>query len=364
LSNPAKTGWVAGLELLGVGALGALLGEACGMPAGTMIGALLTSGLYRLAGGAESWRKFYGRVGRLLLGTVVGAAFGPDVIQPLKATLLPMAVLIVAIVAVGVGLGWLLGRFTQLDPATALISALPGGLPAMAATAEEVEADATVVSAIHFSRLTTILLVTPALIRLLTGTWSQGATTVAASEPAALLPTAAALALGLLGGLLALRTHIPTADLVGPILAVGGVNLLGGQLGPLPDGFRQAAMLLIGVSVGAQMSRESLRRLRTVALPAAAMIATLIASGLLLGWGLSLVTPLDPVTALLSGLPGGASTMPVIAHDLGGDIRLVAALHLTRQLVMLIVIPAILSHLLRGRRQKRTVVARKQTCSE
>jgi len=80
-----------------------------------------------------------------------------------------MAFLIVAFVAVGLALGWGLSRFTGLDRATAIISAIPGGVPAMAAMAEEVGADATVVAAIHFSRLTTILVAVPLLVPLLAG---------------------------------------------------------------------------------------------------------------------------------------------------------------------------------------------------
>jgi membrane AbrB-like protein len=133
------------------------------------------------------------------------------------------------------------------------------------------------------------------------------------------------------------------------------LNLLGAGLGPLAEGFRTAAMVLIGVSVGSQISRSSLALLRKEALPAAAVIATLIATGLALGWAMSRVTSLDLPTALLSGVPGGASTMPAIAHDLGGDIRLVAALHLARQLVVFLLVPPILGYLLsysgRGRRR-------------
>jgi len=113
-----------GLALLVVGAAGGLAVQGIGVPAGMIVGALLTSGLYRLTGGDPgSWRRLYGRLGRLLLGTVVGAAYGPDVIAPLKGALLPMVVLIAIIVGLGLGLGWALARFTRLDAATALISA-------------------------------------------------------------------------------------------------------------------------------------------------------------------------------------------------------------------------------------------------
>ena len=110
------------------------------------------------------------------------------------------------------------------------------------------------------------------------------------------------------------------------------------------------------------MSRQSFRRLGQVAFPAAIAIATLIAIGLTLGWGLAQVTPLDLTTALLSSVPGGASTMPAIAHDLGADMRLVAALHLMRQLVIFVLVPSLLSYLLRGRHHKRTAVPK--TCQQ
>ncbi|OQY22786.1 MAG: hypothetical protein B6I34_05490, partial [Anaerolineaceae bacterium 4572_32.1] len=136
-----------GLVLLAIGTIGSLLAQSTGLPAGVVIGAMLTSGLYRLAGGEIGpWRGRYGQVGRLLLGTVIGAAFGPDVLAPLKAALLPMGILVVIIVGTGLALGWILTRFTRLNIATALISVVPGGLPAMIAMSEEMDADATIVA--------------------------------------------------------------------------------------------------------------------------------------------------------------------------------------------------------------------------
>jgi membrane AbrB-like protein len=355
-----RRGWLSelgqGLVLLAVGALGAVVGHALGLIAGVIAGALVATGIYRLLGGEPGpWRARYGRVGRLLLGTVIGATFGSDLLAPLQAALLPMLGLVGIVLAVGLLLGWALFHFTRLDSTTAIMSALPGGLPAMAALSEEVDADATVVSAIHFSRLTTILLLVPLLIPLLTGLTGGSSLAPVPEEPVGLASSLAALALGVTGGLLALKLGIPTGDMVGPILVVGGANLVGADLGPLPTPFRHAAMLFIGTSVGAQVSIDSLRKLRQVLIPAAAVIAVLIGVGLFLGWGLSELTPLDPVTALLCGVPGGASTMPVIAHELGGDIRLVAALQLTRQLVMLVLIPPALGYLVRSWRQRRLV---------
>ncbi len=345
-----------GLALLLAGAIGGLAAQSMGIPAGMIVGALLASGLYRLLADGDSgpWRGRFGQVGRLLLGTVVGSAYGPDVLEPLKSAVLPMLIITVIIIGAGLGLGWVLTRLTRLNLVTALVSVVPGGLPAMVGMAEDMGADATVVAAIHFARLTTILIAVPALVPLL----APGGETIAAvavAEQIGIWPTTLTLATGLLGGLLMLRLGVPAGDMIGSILAVGGANLLGAGFGPLDMGFRLVAMWLIGTAVGGQISRQSLQQLKQAALPAAMVIVIMITVGLLLGWGLSLATPLDLPTCLLSCVPGGASTMPAVAHDLGGDMRLVAALHLTRQLIVFILLPGALGFFLRSTRQTRII---------
>lgn len=339
-----------GLTLLLVGVAGALVADYVGIPAGATVGALLSSGIYRLAGGEPGrWRGRYSRLGRLLLGAVIGSTFGLDVIAPLKAALLPMMVFITMIVGAGLGLGWMLSHYTRLDLPTALMSAVPGGLPAMVSMAEDLEADATVVALLHFFRLTTILLVVPLLVSLLGGTALDPTAPIFVLEPVGLWRTAVTLLWGFAGGWLVARWGVVSGELIGGIIAVSGANLLGWGMGPLHPVFRLAAMLFIGIGVGAQMARESLRRLQNIALPAMSVILIMIFIGLSLGWTLSQVTPLDLPTALLSSVPGGAATMPAVALDLGGDMRLVAALHLTRQIAVFVLLPLALSYLFRRR---------------
>lgn len=341
-----------GLAVLAVGTLGAFVADRLGMPAGTMVGALVATGIYRLAGGRTgAWQFRYGRAGRLLLGVVIGGAFGPDVVVSLKAALFPVLALIIIIVCVGLFLGWALSRVTKLDRATALLSIMPGGLPAMVSMSDDVGADVTVVATVHFVRLTTVLLATPVVMPLLIGSNMRavGAAALPMATSLDLWMTLAALACGLAGGLIGILARVPSGDLIGSMVAVSVANLSGAGLGPLASEFRIVAMVLIGVAVGAQMSLESLRRLREIVLPVAASIIALIVAGVSLGWLLWMVTSLDLATALLSAVPGGAGTMPAIAYDLGGDMRLVAAFHLTRQLVLVLVLLPILGRtLLRG----------------
>lgn len=348
ISKQRVTHVVQGFKLLAIGLVGALIAQRLGLPGGATVGAMISTGVYRLAGGeAEAWRRRYGRLGRLLLGAVVGSAFGPDVIASIQTALLPMIVIIGVLVGAGLGLGWLLSRFTRLDVPTALMAASPGGLPAMASMSEELDVGAVVVASIHFVRLTTILLLVPLLVPLLGA--GPGAP-VALREPVALAGlgnTVATLLLGVVAGLAFVRLKVISGDMVGGMLVVGAANLMGAGLGPLHPALRQSAITLVGISVGAKMSWDSLRQIRHVALAAGVMVAIMISLGLTLGWGLWQVTGLDLPTALLSSVPGGASTMPAIAYDLGADMRVVAALHLMRQFVVFIVLPLLLGYLVR-----------------
>lgn len=337
-----------GLFLLSIGAAGALAAHFAGLPAGMVIGALIASGIYRLSGGQiGKWRHRYGTVGRLLLGAFIGASFTREAVKPLTQAIGPMCLLISTMLATGLVLGWAVSRISGVSLATGLLSSMPGGLPAMTAMAEDMGADATVVAVIHFSRLLTILLLIPLLLPLLAQQSTVGAALAIDATYVPTSRTALALSCAWLGGWIATRAGIPTGDLIGGMVAVALANLAGANLGPLHPVLRQLAQLLIGIAVGAQMTVESLKKLHRLALPAAAIIVSLVGLGLASGWLLHKVTPLNLPTALLGAVPGGASTMPVIAQDLGGDTMLVAALHLVRQIAIFVLVPPVLGRLLR-----------------
>jgi hypothetical protein len=209
----------------------------------------------------------------------------------------------------------------------------------MVALAQEVNADAIVVTTLHFWRIVTITifvpLITPFLANNSTGVVSQGLQ----HEITSVWPTAVALFLGLGAGHIASKAHVPGGDLLGPFLAVGGANLLGAMLGPLSVTLMHVSMVLIGIALGTEISLRSLRRLQILALPTGTLIVALVMGSVLFGVILSRLTSLDLITAVLSSMPGGATTMPVIAHDLGGDMRVVAAIHLLRLCLVFIALP-------------------------
>jgi membrane AbrB-like protein len=70
------------------------------------------------------------------------------------------------------------------------------------------------------------------------------------------------------------------------------------------------------------------------------MTVFLILSGLALGWFLSLVSNVDLVTCIVGCAPGGADTMIIMASDLGADVQLVAAMHVARMVLLMVLLPS------------------------
>lgn len=152
---------------------------------------------------------------------------------------------------------------------------------------------------------------------------------------------------GMAGGALAKRVKMPGGSLLGAMLATGAVSLAASDSQPLPEMFRSAALLLLGIYIGSSMQRDRLMRMRHV-LPAALIaILVFIAVGTGLGWVLHrhFAPDISLVTALLGTMPGGASGLTAVAYDLGAEPRLVASLHMVRLMIVFGLLPLVLRRL-------------------
>lgn len=159
----------AAVVTLGLAGAGGLLGEASGLPAGALLGALMTVAAYNLStDGAAQLPAVIRDTSRILVGTVIGSLVTPALLSSLGVHL-PWAVLFTAlIILAGLMAGWLLARLTGLDMPTALLSCSPGGMPEMSALASELGARVDVVLGIHVIRKIIVLIVVPLLVLQLT----------------------------------------------------------------------------------------------------------------------------------------------------------------------------------------------------
>jgi len=143
-------------------------------------------------------------------------------------------------------------------------------------------------------------------------------------------------ALGLIG--------VPAGWLSGSILAVAGASLAGRPM-LIPTFLMRAIFVLIGISLGAVVTPETLHGMATYPVSIAVLILAmaLISVG---GAGyLRLIHRWDNVDAYLAAAPGGMSQVLALGAELGGDLRAIAIVQSIRVVVIAVGLPAGLSML-------------------
>jgi membrane AbrB-like protein len=141
-------------------------------------------------------------------------------------------------------------------------------------------------------------------------------------------------ALGLIG--------VPAGWLSGSILAVAGSAIAGRPM-LIPTLLMRAIFVLIGTSLGAVVTPETLHGMATYPLSIAVMVLAMaiISAG---GAGyLRLVHRWGTVDSYLAAAPGGMSQVLALGAELGGDLRAIAIVQSIRVVVIAVGLPAGLS---------------------
>ncbi len=335
-----RVGWT-----LLCGALGVVVARTLNVPGGAFTGAMLTTALASLVkmplGSPPKWLR---STARIVLGLTVGASVTPDTLGAVARSLLPVAIMVVTMVALSLVAAWALTRFTKMGLATALCGSSPGALAAMVALADDLGGDPPVVASMHLVRLVSVLLLIPVFV--------TAAAAGGAAVPVPVAPTPAApdlltlrlialLLLGLAAGFIGIRFKVPAAELLGGMAAAAVLNPLFLHVPQLPATWRIFAQWIVGAGVGATVTRQTLRDFRPYAAAGGLMTAFLIASGLALAWFLSRISGLDLITCIVGCAPGGADTLVILAGELGADPQLVAAMHVSRLIILMALLPVI-----------------------
>jgi uncharacterized protein len=149
-----------------------------------------------------------------------------------------------------------------------------------------------------------------------------------------------AIAGGVLAGGIALDAiGLPSSYLFAALLLGLAIALTLPDRVALPPVSFRAAQAVAGVSLGAYLQEDALRAVAGSIVPV--LLVSAATFGLSLGAGavLARTTPLDPPTALLGMIAGGASGIVGMSGELGGDDRLVAFMQYLRVLVVVLLTP-------------------------
>ncbi|MFN0073012.1 MAG: AbrB family transcriptional regulator [Chloroflexota bacterium] len=151
------------------------------------------------------------------------------------------------------------------------------------------------------------------------------------------------------GGLIAVWNHVPAGAMVGALIAVAATSLATGRSAAIPKNVSFAGRALLGTVIGSAMNRHTLEVLGSAIVPTIVISFALLGASVGIAMLVARIAKLDRATAICSFTPGGMGEMTSIAQELGADMRVVAALHVLRLVLILVIVPiAVLIVLGRG----------------
>jgi membrane AbrB-like protein len=150
------------------------------------------------------------------------------------------------------------------------------------------------------------------------------------------------LAFGAAGGLTLGLAGVPAGYLSGAIIAVAAAALAGRPM-LIPGPFLRVLLVLLGISLGAVVTPETLHGMASYPLSIAVLIAACVGISVAGTLYLRAVHGWDTVTAYLAAAPGGLSQVMAIAIEINADVRAIAIVQTIRVVIIAVCLPGLMA---------------------
>ena len=155
---------------LGLGLVGGALGAKLKIPAGALIGAMLTIILFKMTMKMH-WDipKGFTFALQVFIGIMVGATFQPELLHVMKKIALPVIISCVVLVGAGILMAAVFAKLGLLDFGTAYLGTSPGAMSALIVMALDSGAQPMLVVCFHFFRVVFVILTAPLIFKWISG---------------------------------------------------------------------------------------------------------------------------------------------------------------------------------------------------
>jgi membrane AbrB-like protein len=317
---------------LAVSAIGGAVCAWIGTPLPWMIGAIFGMAAAQMAG-AEFEPLPGGRPAAfVVVGCSLGLYFTAPVVHQV-ANLWPWFVALgFAAIAFGALSGWVLAKLSGADRATAYFGSMPGGAAEMAMMGEAFGAAPDRVALAHSLRMLLVVTLFPVAITLAGFHATEDYRPIVFPFDAKGFVILIAIA-GAAGGI-ARWLRVPTAFMMGALVATIALTVSGVTLSSVPTPFTNAAQVLMGGALGARFNRGFLATAPRFALALVPSITVMLALATLVGAGLAFGSGAYLGAGILAAAPGGIAEMSITAKVLRISVAFVTAAHIVRYAIV------------------------------
>lgn len=335
--------------------LGYQLLKLLNFPASRIIGPILAVAIVQLLGVTFQLPPYFQSFFSVIFGVNLGLKFNRTAVKELKRLIVPALSISAVYIVITVLYGNLLMHISNMDQNTAFLSVIPGGVAEASVLAVSFNATLVQVSAFQLLRYLSIVLIIPILTKSIIvkvvskpSTPQQKVIKKDLSDLNTIQYSYIWLYLiGVLFALLFKWIHFPAALMLGATFGVACLqNLSKKQFDTPPQRIYEWAQLGMGAIIGMSFTRESLITIASIWFPMLVMTVLIISTSVLLAFIFSKIFKFDYITGLMSVLPGGLSTMIVLAEDFDANLVTISTLQLARLLTAVAVIPLLYARFL------------------
>ncbi|BAL82386.1 hypothetical protein SELR_06780 [Selenomonas ruminantium subsp. lactilytica TAM6421] len=294
------------------------------------------------------WPLWLRNIALIPLGYSMGRPFTLETGQAILNQLPFMLLATFVTICAGIFSAWLMYRRTKINLTSCLLGCVPGGLSQMVILAAEMkEADLTAVTIMQTMRMLSVVFVIPFLAIHVLPSAGQSAHLLAVEHTGNLLIFAL---VAVAGAVIGKAIHLPTATLLGPLLATAIYIVCSGHTAPvIPVHYLNMAQICVGSYIGSSIDLRKIRDYQGMGPVLIGSVLLVLAVSMGMGVLLSLLTPSDIATTFLSTAPGGLAEIGITALVVGADSSTMTAYQLTRLLFIMLCYPCIVRMILRKR---------------
>lgn len=368
--------------------LGYKLLDRLKFPASRIVGPIMAIALVQLFGITFEIPVIFKTVFSIVFGVYLGLRFDKGAIKQLRLLAIPAVVISIVYIFITLGYGELLMRISDMDQKTSFLAVIPGGVAESGVLAVSYGADLAQVSAFQLLRYLSIVMIIPLLTKTViikivnsksnrktfsnekskskSNEKSKSNTALKLSSELVVkhnpendtIPSEPFLSedftslntvcyayywlfiIGTLGAILFKWLRFPAALLLGAAFGVAILQLtVKSNFKKPPQSIYNISQIGMGAVIGSSFTLESMRMIVSLWFPMLVMTTLILTSSIFLGFIFSKLFKLDYLTGLMSVLPGGLSTMIVLAEDFDVNIITISTLQLARLLTAVMVIP-------------------------
>lgn len=352
-----------------IASFGGFLATRFKFPGGALIGALITVSIYHMTTSQAVMPLEIRIFTQIISGIFIGSSINRSDVEELRRMIKPAAITIILLFIACISMGIIFHLTTDYSIATTLFSTAPGGLLNTTLMSYEMNANTAVVSVLQVTRLVVVISLFPTLLNLIISKFilkkeisneeieenieitmehvlneedeEKEITPIPHAKDHKLKKLFITILVGSAFGFIGYISKIPAGTLMFTMIGAAILNIFWSNA-YIPAPTKKVAQVFGGALIGTNVTSDIIIEMRFLILPGILMMIGYFIINLSLAYILYKKCKLDPITALFSTTPGGATTISLMADDFGAKASIVSTLQIIRSICVVAFYPFII----------------------